>query len=151
MRTSRSGAIEPLAREHHVRSAKRVSPTNSPTTDETIRDRAAGAFLGLAIGDVPGTTLEFCVRDTMPGVVDTVGGGPFNLLPGCWTDDTSVGLALSESLMACNSLDCRDLMDRFVSWWQHGEYSCTGACFAIGNTARQPLRDTAGPATRLPA
>ena len=39
-------------------------------------------------------------------------------------------------------------MDRFVKWWQAGDYSCNGHCFDIGNTTRQALdryRRTADP------
>ena len=68
-----------------------------------------------------------------------VGGGPFNLQAGEWTDDTAMALALADSLVAAESLDCRDLMDRFVKWWRSGDYSCTGHCFDIGNTIRGAL------------
>jgi len=36
-----------------------------------------------------GTTLEFRQRDTYPPLTGMVGGGPFKLAPGQWTDDTS--------------------------------------------------------------
>ena len=68
-----------------------------------------------------------------------VGGGPFRLPPGGWTDDTSMALALADSLVTCGTLDCRDLMDRFVRWWREGEYSHTGSAFDIGNTIRAAL------------
>jgi ADP-ribosyl-[dinitrogen reductase] hydrolase len=111
--------------------------------DETdrIQDRAIGAFLGLAIGDALGTTLEFSRRDTYLPLTDMVGGGPFQLEPGQWTDDTAMALALAESLLACGKLDESDLLDRFVSWYKTGEYSCTGTCFDIGNTTRDALEN----------
>jgi ADP-ribosylglycohydrolase len=65
-----------------------------------IEDRAIGALLGLAIGDAIGTTLEFRARDTYEALTDMVGGGPFNLKVGEWTDDTAMALALSDSLEA---------------------------------------------------
>lgn len=67
------------------------------------------------------------------------GGGPFGLAPGQWTDDTAMALALAESLAAHPAFDPRDLMDRFISWWRDGAYSCTGTCFDIGITTRQAL------------
>jgi ADP-ribosyl-[dinitrogen reductase] hydrolase len=48
----------------------------------TKKDRAYGAFLGLAVGDALGTTLEFKKRDTYEPLTDIVGGGPFDLSPG---------------------------------------------------------------------
>ena len=68
-----------------------------------------------------------------------VGGGPFNLSPGQWTDDTSMALCLADSLLACGRIDQKDLMKRFVRWWLEGENSCTGRCFDIGNTVSDAL------------
>jgi len=102
-------------------------------------DRAVGAFLGLAIGDAIGTTLEFEARDRLPPLTGVVGGGPFGLRPGEWTDDTAMALALAESLLARGRLDERDLMERFTAWWRCGDYSCTGTCFDIGMTTREAL------------
>ena len=55
-----------------------------------------------------------------------VGGGPFGLRPGEWTDDTSMALCLADSLIARSGLDQRDLMERFVRWWRQGENSHNG-------------------------
>ena len=104
-----------------------------------VADRARGAMLGLAVGDALGTTLEFSTRDQHPHHTEMTGGGPFRLKPGQWTDDTSMALALAESLIAHPGLDARDLMDRFVAWWRTGEYSCTGTCFDIGIATREAL------------
>ena len=140
VRLARHRTIETSAQADHVRRCSPPSPILPPTSEEGIRDRATGALLGLAIGDAIGTTLEFRIRDEAPQVVDMVGGGPFGLRRGCWTDDTAMALALADSLLASTSLDCCDLMDRFVSWWLDGEYSCTGNCFDIGNTIREALQ-----------
>lgn len=103
---------------------------------EAIRNRAFGAFIGLAVGDALGTTLEFEARDARSPVYDMVGGGPFDLLPGQWTDDTSMALCLVGSLTACDGLD---LPERFCRRYQAGENSCTGGCFYIGTTTRNAL------------
>jgi ADP-ribosyl-[dinitrogen reductase] hydrolase len=107
--------------------------------DPAIRDRARGALLGLAVGDALGTTLEFTRRDAMPHHTEMTGRGPFHLDPGVWTDDTSMALALADSLIARGGLDPRDLMNRFTNWWQFGAYSPTGECFDIGVTTRAAL------------
>ncbi|HEY9824374.1 MAG TPA: ADP-ribosylglycohydrolase family protein, partial [Stenomitos sp.] len=54
-----------------------------------LSERFRGCLLGLATGDAVGTTVEFCRRGSFPPVTDMVGGGPFKLKPGQWTDDTS--------------------------------------------------------------
>ena len=134
----RPGAIE-TDQEAHVSQCSAHAPSVPIQTADSIRDRALGAFLGLAVGDAVGTTLEFRPRDAQPRLEDMAGGGPFKLPPGYWTDDTAMALALADSLGASETLDCRDLMDRFVKWWRDGDYSCNGHCFDIGNTTRQAL------------
>lgn len=104
-----------------------------------LRDRARGALVGLAVGDALGTTLEFSRRDQHPLHSEMTGGGPFGLEPGQWTDDTSMALALAESLIAHPALDPHDLMNRFVAWWREGALSCTGTCFDIGIATRDAL------------
>lgn len=103
-------------------------------------DRAKGALVGLALGDALGTTLEFSGRDTRPPVTDIVGGGPFGLAAGEWTDDTSMALCLAESLLERGGLDVRDLMVRFLRWREEGHNSVTGVCFDIGNATDGALR-----------
>jgi ADP-ribosyl-[dinitrogen reductase] hydrolase len=105
----------------------------------TSRDRAVGALLGLAVGDAIGTTLEFQKRDSYPPLTDMIGGGPFGLEPGQWTDDTAMAMALAASLIHRADFDEVDLMRRFWGWHQNGEYSCTGTCFDIGITTREAL------------
>ena len=100
-------------------------------------DRARGALLGLAVGDAVGTTNEF--SSCPPRIADMVGGGPFQLRPGQWTDDTSMALCLADSLIACRGFDALDQMQRYVRWWRHGENSATGHCFDIGNATRAAL------------
>ncbi|OYV40624.1 MAG: ADP-ribosyl-[dinitrogen reductase] hydrolase [Rhodospirillales bacterium 20-64-7] len=103
-------------------------------------DRARGALLGLAVGDALGAPLEFAERDECPLVTNMISGGPFNLKPGEWTDDTAMALCLADSLIAQKGLDTQDLMRRFVRWWRHGENSVTGHCFDIGMTTARALQ-----------
>jgi ADP-ribosyl-[dinitrogen reductase] hydrolase len=66
-------------------------------------DRFRGCLVGLACGDAVGTAVEFSPRGSFEPVAGMVGGGPFGLDPGQWTDDTSMALRLGESLLACRS------------------------------------------------
>ncbi|MFL1552180.1 ADP-ribosylglycohydrolase family protein [Pseudomonas sp. D47] len=105
----------------------------------TLIDRYRGSLLGLACGDAVGTTVEFMPRGTFAAVTDMVGGGPFNLKPGQWTDDTSMALCLAESLLRKGGFDAKDQMGRYLNWWQWGYLSATGDCFDIGMTVREAL------------
>ena len=64
-----------------------------------MRDRYVGSLIGLAAGDALGTTLEFKAPGSFRPIDDMIGGGPFKLTPGQWTDDTSMALCLTESLL----------------------------------------------------
>lgn len=104
-----------------------------------LLDRCAGSLLGLACGDAVGTTVEFAVRGDFEPLTDMVGGGPFSLSPGEWTDDTSMALCLAASLVEQGDFDARDQMERYVRWRQEGYLSSTGRCFDIGNTTSAAL------------
>jgi ADP-ribosyl-[dinitrogen reductase] hydrolase len=102
-----------------------------------MRDRCRGAILGLAVGDALGAAVEFSPPGTFPPVTGYRGGGPHGLGPGEWTDDTSMALALADSIAAGWDLD--DQAARYARWWTAGEYSVTGRCFDIGVTTRAAL------------
>lgn len=139
VREVRPGAIETAAQLEHVRNCNLVEEALPDTGPEAVRDRAIGALLGLAVGDALGTTGEFQARDSYPRITDLVGGGPFSLPVGAWTDDTAMALALAASLHEQRGLDEADLMTRFLAWREEGAYSCTGTCFDIGITVSQAL------------
>ncbi|MFN9498325.1 MAG: ADP-ribosylglycohydrolase family protein [Erythrobacteraceae bacterium] len=131
MREVRRGAIETVSQEDHLHSIW------------NIYDRARGCLLGLAVGDAVGTTLEFRLRDSYDHITDMVGGGPFGLEPGTWTDDTSMALALADAILASAAqgsvFEPIEAQRRFVDWWRNGAYSPTGDCFDIGITTSQAL------------
>lgn len=102
-------------------------------------DRYRGALVGLAVGDAIGTTLEFAPRGSFAPLTDMVGGGPFDLVAGQWTDDTSMALCLAQSLLFRHGFDPRDQMNRYANWYLHGYMSSTGTCFDIGATVRGAL------------
>lgn len=98
-----------------------------------------GALLGLAAADAVGTTLEFRAPGSFTPITDMVGGGPFGLQAGQWTDDTSMALCLAESLVTQQRFDAADQMRRYLRWYEDGHLSSTGVCFDIGNTTRAAL------------
>lgn len=139
VRKVRPGALETDEQEDRVHGCIALPEYQPDTAMDAVRQRAIGSLLGLAVGDALGTTLEFSVRDSRPRLTGMEGGGPFRLEPGQWTDDTSMALALADSLLACDGLDEHDLMTRFVSWMDDGAYSSNGRCFDIGNNVRAAL------------
>lgn len=105
----------------------------------SIVDKAKGCLLGLALGDALGTSVEFKSRGSFVPLTDIVGGGPFKLKAGEWTDDTSMALCLADSLIANGDHNPRDQMDRYLRWRDEGENSSKDFCFDIGNTVNLAL------------
>lgn len=102
--------------------------------------RARGAFLGLAIGDALGTTVEFEPKDSFVPLTTIVGGGPFGLKAGQFTDDTSMALCLGSSLLE-HGFDSHDQMLRYIRWYEDGYMSSNGRCFDIGVATRAAMRE----------
>ena len=102
-------------------------------------ERFRGCLLGLAAGDAVGTTLEFKAPGTFTPIDDMVGGGPFGLKPGQWTDDTSMALCSAESLIEQKGFVPVHQLEKYLQWYRHGHLSSTGRCFDIGNTVQAAL------------
>ncbi len=106
----------------------------------TTLDRYRGCLLGLAAGDALGTTLEFQLPSSFSPLTDMIGGGPFGLKAGEWTDDTSMALCLAESLVTRRKFDPIHQLETYVRWWRDGHLSVKGRCFDIGNATRAALQ-----------
>ena len=106
----------------------------------SVAERYEGCLVGLAAGDAVGTTLEFKTPGTFEPLTDMVGGGPFDLKPGQWTDDTSMALCLADSLITSGGYNAHDQMSRYIRWYREGYLSSTGDCFDIGNTVKDALQ-----------
>ena len=102
----------------------------------TLMDKALGAYLGLAIGDALGATVEFMTPREIAarhGVHrDIVGGGWLKLAPGQVTDDTTMSLALGDALLRGDALgrglDTRLIAEAFVAWWRGRPVDCGNTC-----------------------
>jgi ADP-ribosyl-[dinitrogen reductase] hydrolase len=105
--------------------------------DRDLIARAEAAYLGLAIGDALGATVEFMmpreIRAQYNVHKDIRGGGWLRLKPGKVTDDTTMSLALGEAILAdggeVKALSCARAFDA----WMRGKP------VDIGNTVRRNL------------
>lgn len=111
--------------------------------NEQQRDRAAGVLLGTAVGDALGAAYEF----TYPGpdaVIDMVGGGPFQAVPGKWTDDTSMAVIIATAAAPGAGIDLDEVAAGFVRWWDSDPPD-------IGNQTRRVLSVRPGSAADMRA
>ena len=81
-------------------------------------------MLGMAIGDAIGARVEFKHLDYEYKELKDMGDSPagkFNLQPGQWTDDSSMGLCIADSLLENKGIfKPKDIMMRFILWWFYG-------------------------------
>lgn len=91
------------------------------------------------MGDALGVPLEFKTPGTFEHVDDFLGGGPFDLKPGEWTDDTSLALCLADSLSKCEGYNPIHQLETYLKWYKTGYLSVNGECFDIGSTTKDAL------------
>ncbi|OLP06908.1 ADP-ribosyl-[dinitrogen reductase] hydrolase [Rhodoferax antarcticus ANT.BR] len=106
-------------------------------------DRALGAYLGFAIGDALGATVEFMRPREIElayGVHrEIIGGGWLKLARGQVTDDTTMSLALGDALLQGGSpflarhaqgdeALVRSIGDAYVKWFKSKPVDCGNTC-----------------------
>lgn len=114
-------------------------PGQRPALDDqevSLQQRAVGAYLGLAVGDALGASVEFMTPSEISqryGVHrELIGGGWLRLKPGQVTDDTEMSLALGESILAAGGVDRLKVAESFSQWMK-------GKPVDIGHTVRRGI------------
>jgi len=107
-----------------------------PLDQQTLLDRALGAYLGLAVGDALGATVEFLTKGEIAARYGEhnkiVGGGWLRLKPGQVTDDTAMSLALGRALISAGGFDAKAVCEEFAAWFRSRPVD-------IGNTCRRGI------------
>ena len=67
------------------------------------------------------------------------GYGTFNLPEGSWTDDSSLTIALLESIRRVGEIDLDDIMGNFMKWLYDGEFTPYGESYDIGRGTMQAI------------
>lgn len=108
-----------------------------------LHDRALGAYLGFAMGDALGATVEFMRPREIAAQYGVhrkiIGGGWLKLAPGQVTDDTTMSLALGAALLQggqpglidhANGSDAliRGIGDAYVRWFKGKPVDCGNTC-----------------------
>lgn len=98
-------------------------------------------IIGLAVGDALGVPVEFKTRTDIKEqpVTSMQGYGTHNQPAGTWSDDTSLTLALLDSLATLGEVDYRDIMRRFLGWLMDNKYTAAGCVFDVGNSTGKAI------------
>ena len=98
-------------------------------------------IMGVVIGDALGCPVQFESRDEVARhpVTGMRGYGTFNLPEGSWTDDSSLTIALLESIRRVGEIDLGDIMENFMKWLYDGEFTPYGESYDIGRGTMQAI------------
>ncbi|MBR4530724.1 MAG: ADP-ribosylglycohydrolase family protein [Lachnospiraceae bacterium] len=105
----------------------------------TNRNLWLDGVMGVVTGDALGCPVQFMPREEIRGrargpVTGMEGNGTYDMPVGTWTDDSSMTLALLDSICETGGIDLVDIMGRFVQWMFKGAYTPFGRAFDIGGT-----------------
>ena len=98
-------------------------------------------IMGVVVGDALGCPVQFESRDEVARhpVTGMRGYGTFNLPEGSWTDDSSLTIALLESIRRVGEIDLGDIMENFMKWLYDGEFTPYGESYDIGRGTMQAI------------
>lgn len=98
-------------------------------------------IMGVVVGDALGCPVQFESREEVARhpVTGMRGYGTFNLPEGSWTDDSSLTIALLESIRRVGEIDLDDIMGNFMKWLYDGEFTPYGESYDIGRGTMQAI------------
>lgn len=104
-------------------------------------ERVVGGILGVVTGDALGLPVQFLSRAQIKLQPVTImqSGGAFDTPVGTWSDDSSLTLCLTESLVEAG-YDVNDIADRFVRWYRDGYCTPFGRSFDIGHATTVAMK-----------
>ena len=89
------------------------------------RDQVVGGLVGNAVGDALGLPVEFKSREELKAdpVFEMQGFGSHLVAPGTWSTNTSMVIALMESIRECGKINKSDILHRLSKWLYLAEYT----------------------------
>lgn len=106
-----------------------------------MKDKIYNTLYGAIVADALGVPVEFKDREYLKQnpVTDMTGYGTYNLPKGSWSDDSSMMLCLADSIAKKGIIDYQDIMQKFCSWFNKGDYTADGELFDIGGSCRKSI------------
>jgi ADP-ribosyl-[dinitrogen reductase] hydrolase len=130
------------------------SPLTPHSSPNALYNRALGAYLGLAVGDALGATVEFLTAREIKAQLgihkDMTGGGWLRLKPGQITDDTEMSLYLGQAIIAGGGWNLNAVADGFAAWLKSKPIDVGATCrrgirrYMLQGTLATPPSDTDG-------
>lgn len=91
---------------------------------------------GVAAGDAMGFPLQFFKREQVKdfNITTMIAHKNGKYPAGTWSDDTSLTLALADSLSRTEEIDYNEIMKNFYDWMSKGCFTPAGKAFDVGRT-----------------
>jgi len=97
-----------------------------------LKERARASFIGMAVGDALGATVEFMTSSEIAAKYGTlkemVGGGWLRLKPGQITDDTEMALCIARAVAKNNAWSREAIAQEFATWLKSRPVDCGDTC-----------------------
>ena len=105
------------------------------------KETVYAGILGGVVGDALGVPYEFKSYSTMKKypAIGMMSYGTYNQPKGTWSDDSSMTLALMDSLI--NGVDYEDMIEKFCEWFLNAKYTARDDVFDYGGTTNHALRN----------
>lgn len=113
--------------------------------EQILFERIHDSLFGIAVGDALGVPREFSGFEEMKAnpVTDMEAGGVHGMPVGTWSDDTSLTLALMDSIAEKDGIDENDIAEKMIGWLHRNEYTATGKTFDYGRTTMESINKMA--------
>jgi ADP-ribosyl-[dinitrogen reductase] hydrolase len=103
------------------------------TIDQSeLKERARAAFIGMAVGDALGATVEFMTTPEIAakyGIFKEItGGGWLRLKPGQVTDDTEMALCIARAVAKNQGWSREAIAQQFAAWLKSRPVDCGDTC-----------------------
>lgn len=99
-------------------------------------DQAVGALIGNAVGDALGLPAVFSKRDDLKSnpILEMQGFGSYLVPAGTWSENTSMSLALMDSVRECKKINVSDIMHKLSRWLYLAEYTANSETVNVNAT-----------------
>jgi ADP-ribosyl-[dinitrogen reductase] hydrolase len=135
-------ALDPLAIHTTATDTVTLDTAALDTALLQLTERVRGAIIGSALGDALAAPAQYRRAGTFMPIRDLLGGGPYDLPPGAFSDDAAVAFILIDTLLENQRFDSKAWIDRLSLWAQDGIGSATGVCAGISAPVARLLRGT---------
>ncbi|SNU08145.1 ADP-ribosylglycohydrolase [Lachnospiraceae bacterium] len=100
-------------------------------------------IMGVAVGDALGLPVQFMEREELASdpVTEMLPCDLYLSPIGTWSDDTSMTMAMYESIKRLGYVDAEDIMKNFVRWMYEGAFSANDQCIDEGNTCYSSIKN----------